>query len=206
MWYAILLGALVSYLLGNLNGAVCMSALLAHDDVRSHGSGNAGLTNFVRNYGTASAISVILIDGAKTALSCLVCGLLLEPYGLRMEGQMLGTVMVTLGHNFPACLGFKGGKGVLCGAVSVLVMDIRLFAVLMAVFALCVLLTRYVSLGSILVAIGYMAGFLILHLDKPWVAAGAVLVGSLAIFMHRANIVRLVKGTESKFGQKGKTK
>ncbi len=203
MWYAILLGALVSYMLGNLNGSVCISALKAHEDVRSHGSGNAGLTNFIRNYGTASAALVILIDGAKTALACLVCGQLLEPYGLELEGKMLGAVLVTLGHNFPACLGYRGGKGVLCGAVSVLTMDIRIFAVLAVVFFACVKLTRYVSLSSILVAAGYSIGFAILYWDKPWVVAGAVLIGGLCIFMHRGNIARLIKGTESKVGKKG---
>ncbi len=204
MWYAILLGALVSYCLGNLNGAVCISALKAHEDVRAHGSGNAGLTNFIRSYGTASAALVILIDGVKTALSCLVCGLLLEPHGLSREGMMLGAVAVTLGHNFPAALGFKGGKGILCGAVAALVMDLGLFCIYLAIFALVVGLTRYVSLGSILVAVGFSVGFGIVYWNQPWVVAGAIFLGALAIFMHRANIVRLVKGTESKFGQKGK--
>ena len=109
MWYPILIAFLVSYLLGNLNGSVCISALKAKEDVRSHGSGNAGLTNFVRNYGTAGSLLVILIDGGKTALACLLGGLLLQPYGLQKEGQMLGAVAVTLGHNFPATLGFRGG-------------------------------------------------------------------------------------------------
>ncbi len=206
MWYAILIGALTAYLLGNLNGAVCISALTAHEDVRTHGSGNAGLTNFVRNYGTASALLVILIDGAKTALACLACGLLLKPYGWQLEGQMLGAIAVTLGHNFPAALGFKGGKGILCGAVAALVMDIRIFGVLVVIFALCVLLTRYVSLGSIFAALGFAVGFVLVYPDRPWVVAGALLIGALAIFMHRSNIVRLVKGTESKFGKKGNKK
>ncbi len=204
MWYAILLGALVSYMLGNLNGAVCISALKAHEDVRSHGSGNAGLTNFIRNYGTASAALVILIDGGKAILSCLVCGELLRPYGLELEGKMLGAVLVTLGHNFPATLGYRGGKGVLCGAVSVLVMDPLLFAILAAVFVICVAVTRYVSLGSILVAAGFVMGAVLRYPERPWVMAGAMLIGLLCIFMHRSNIVRLIKGTESKLGQKGK--
>ncbi len=204
MWYAILLGALVSYMLGNLNGAVCISTLKSHEDVRTHGSGNAGLTNFVRNYGTASAALVILIDGAKTALSCLVCGQLLEPFGLTLEGKMLGAVMVTLGHNFPAALGFKGGKGILCGAVSLLTMDIRLFLVLALIFGVLVAATKYVSLGSIVVAAGYAVGFAVLYGDHPWVVAGGFFIGALAIFMHRGNIVRLIKGTESKLGRKGK--
>ncbi len=203
MWYAIILGVLVGYMLGNLNGAVCISTLKAHEDVRTHGSGNAGLTNFIRSYGTASAALVILIDGGKTALSCLVCGLLLEPYGLYLEGMMLGAVAVTLGHNFPAALGFKGGKGILCGAVAALLMNGWLFLVFLAIFALAVGLTRYVSLGSILVSVGFAVGFGIVYWSQPWVVAGAIFLGALAIFMHRANIVRLVKGTESKLGQKG---
>ena len=67
MWYAIVVSALVSYLLGNLNGAVCISALM-HDDVRTHGSGNAGLTNFIRNYGNARALYVVAIDAGKAFL------------------------------------------------------------------------------------------------------------------------------------------
>ena len=80
MWYPILVGMLASYLLGNLNGAVCMSALM-HDDVRTHGSGNAGLTNFIRNYGAGRSVYVILIDGIKAVLACVATGQLLAPYG-----------------------------------------------------------------------------------------------------------------------------
>ena len=111
--YSIFIAALVSYLLGNLNGAVCMSAIVAGDDVRSHGSGNAGLTNFIRNYGRRSALFVVLIDAGKAVAACLCAGLLLEPYGLYREGMMLGATAVILGHDFPALLGFRGGKGIL---------------------------------------------------------------------------------------------
>ena len=90
MWYPILITLLVSYLLGNLNGAVCMSNLVAHEDVRSHGSGNAGLTNFARNYGGLSSLAVVLIDGGKAVLACLLGGLLLKPYGMTLEGMALG--------------------------------------------------------------------------------------------------------------------
>ncbi len=204
MLYAIILGALVSYCLGNLNGAVCISTLKSHEDVRSHGSGNAGLTNFIRNYGTASAALVILIDGIKTALSCLVCGELLAPYGLEKEGQILGAVAVTLGHNFPAALGYRGGKGILCGAIAALVMNPLIFAGMALIFALSVGLTRYVSLGSILGTLVFGVAFPAVYWQQPWVAAGAVFLAALALFMHRANIGRLLKGTESKLGQKGK--
>ena len=111
MVYSILIATLAAYLLGNLNGSVCMSAIVAGDDVRSHGSGNAGLTNFIRNYGRKSALFVVLIDGGKAVVACLCAGLLLEPYGLYREGMALGATAVILGHDFPALLGFRGGKG-----------------------------------------------------------------------------------------------
>ena len=205
MWYPLLIGLLAGYLLGNLNGAVCISTLKAKEDVRTHGSGNAGLTNFVRNYGTRSSALVIAIDAVKTVLACLLCGLLLAPYGLQVEGKMLGGVAVTLGHNFPATLGFRGGKGIMCGAVIALCIDWRIFVILFAIFALAVMLTRYVSLGSVLVAAGFGAGFAIFYWDRPLVVAGAVFLAVLAIFMHRENIARLLHGTESKLSLKRKS-
>ena len=81
MWYLVFLAAVASYLLGNLNGAVIASSVIAHDDVRSHGSGNAGLTNFIRNYGARSAILVIAIDVGKGVLACFASGMLLAGYG-----------------------------------------------------------------------------------------------------------------------------
>ena len=81
----ILVTVLVCYFLGNHNGAICVSHML-HDDVRDHGSGNAGLTNFIRNYGRGQALYVILIDAGKAVLACCVTGLLLEPYGYYLEG------------------------------------------------------------------------------------------------------------------------
>lgn len=205
MWYPLLIGLLAGYLLGNLNGAVCISTLKAQEDVRSHGSGNAGLTNFIRSYGTGSAVLVVAIDAVKTAIACLLCGLLLKPYGLEAEGKMLGGVAVTLGHNFPATLGFHGGKGIMCGAVIALCIDWRIFLILLAIFALVVMLTRYVSLGSVLVAAGFGICFGLLYWDRPWVVAGGILLGVLAIFMHRKNIARLLNGTESKLSLKRKS-
>ena len=110
MGTAIVLTALFSYLLGNLNGAILLSRLVEKDDVRRHGSGNAGFTNFFRNYGKATSLLVILIDGVKTALSCLLGGWLLGAYGLGTEGMLLGGLCATLGHDFPAFLGFRAGR------------------------------------------------------------------------------------------------
>ena len=198
MWYSILIASLTAYLLGNLNGAVCISWLTADDDVRNHGSGNAGLTNFIRNYGGWSTLLVLLVDIGKTALACLSCGLMLEPYGYKMEGMMLGAIAVTLGHDFPALLGFRGGKGILSGITIAVVIDWRAALIILGVFAIAYFASQYVSLGSVLGAVTFCVTFVVFHYQEPWIMAGGVFVGLLAIFMHRANIVRLCKGTEKK--------
>jgi len=205
MWFPLLITVLTGYLLGNLNGAVSISVLYG-DDVRTHGSGNAGLTNFVRSFGFAKAGLVILIDVAKALLACAVGKLLLEPYGYAMEGAMLGAVAVSLGHDFPALLGFRGGKGVLCGFTVAVALDWRCGLIILAIFAICYLATEYVSLGSVLGAVGFGISFVVFHHESPFVMAGGVFLGLLVIFMHRGNIARLCNGTESKVSLRKKGK
>lgn len=208
MWLSILVAVLVAYFLGNLNGAVCMSVLIGNEDIRTKGSGNAGLTNFIRNYGSANAIFVLLIDAGKAVIACMAAGLLLDPYGYYLEGVMLGGVAAMLGHVFPALLGFKGGKGILSGLFIALVADWRIALIILAVFFAAYLLTQYVSLGSVLAAIAFSIGFVVFHHDNLWVMIGGIFMGALATFMHRSNIVRLWKGTERKTNlfAKGKDK
>ena len=208
MWLSILIAVLVAYFLGNLNGAVSMSVLLSNEDVRTKGSGNAGLTNFIRNFGSANAILVVLIDAGKAVIACLAAGLLLDPYGYYLEGVVLGGAAVMLGHTFPALLGFRGGKGILSGLFIALVADWRIALILLIVFFGVYFLTHYVSLGSVLAAISFGVGFVVFHHDNLWVMLGGVFMGALAIFMHRGNISRLIKGTERKTNlfAKGKDK
>ena len=198
MWYSILITVLTAYLLGNINGSVCISQIVAHEDVRDRGSGNAGLTNFFRSYGSWSTLLVLLIDAGKTVLGCLVGGLLLRPFGYGQEGTVLGALAVSLGHDFPALLGFKGGKGIVCGLAVAIVLDWRIAMTILAVFILCFAITRYVSLSSVLAAVVFGVGFAVLHNDNLSVMLGGVLLALLAIFMHRSNISRLVNGTEKK--------
>ena len=198
MVYSIMIAFLTAYLLGNLNGAVCISALIADDDVRKHGSGNAGLTNFIRNYGVGSALYVILIDAGKAVVACLAAALILTPYDYALEGMTLGGVAVMLGHSFPALLGFKGGKGILSGLFIALAIDWRIAALILAVFLVVYFATRYVSLASVLAALTFTVGFAVFHYNEMWVMLGGVFMGLLAIFMHRGNISRLIKGEERK--------
>ncbi len=203
---SVIVTALVCYFLGNHNGAICVSAML-HDDVRQHGSGNAGLTNFIRSFGAGRALLVIAIDVGKAVLACLLGGLMLAPYGYALEGRVLGGVFVMLGHDFPALQGFRGGKGILSGWFIAWTVDWRIGALIGVVFFTAYLLTQYVSLGSVLAAITFAVGFVVFHHDNLWVMAGGVFMGLLTIFMHRGNIVRLVKGQERKTNlfQKGKS-
>ena len=198
MWYPILITVLVGYLLGNLNGAVFMSQLVAHEDVRSHGSGNAGLTNFIRNYGAGKSVSVIAIDGGKAALACLAGGLILGAEGMRLEGMAIGGLAVMLGHDFPALLGFKGGKGIMSGCLVAFTIDWRIGVLILGVFLVMYLLTGYVSLGSVLASVAFAVGFVIFHHDNLTVMICGVVAGALAVFMHRGNISRLLKGQERK--------
>lgn len=197
MWLWIVVTVLLGYFLGNVNGAVCISALMK-DDVRAHGSGNAGLTNFIRNFGTGKALSVILIDAGKAVLACLVGGLLLRSYDMYLEGAAIGGAAVMLGHVFPVLLGFKGGKGILSGLFIALMLDWRIAVLILAIFAAVYVLTQYVSAGSVLAAAAFGIGFIVLYWESPVVLLCGVFMSALSIFMHRGNLVRLWNGTERK--------
>lgn len=208
MAVSIALICVLGYLLGGINGAVLLSKLVEKDDVRRHGSGNAGFTNFFRNYGKRTSLLVILIDAAKAAVSCLLGGWLLGKYGLRTEGLLLGGLAATLGHDFPAFLGFRGGKGIVCGFATALVTDWRVGLILFAVFALVYFLTHYVSLASVLCALGFFVSFWLFYPGRPFVLILSGCLSALAIFLHRENIGRLVRGQERKtyFFKRGETK
>ena len=207
MVLSIVIAAVAAYLLGNLNGAVVISRLVAHEDVRTKGSGNAGLTNFTRNYGAHTSVFVILIDVGKAVAACLIGGLLLKGYGHYADGVALGGLFVILGHDFPALLGFKGGKGILSGVTVALMLVWRIGLLVFGVFFLAYALTRYVSLGSVLSSGAFGPIYAIVHWGEGWfpIVVGFVL-SALIVWMHRGNIVRLVKGEERKTNLLGKGK
>ena len=205
MWLNVFVAAITAYLLGNLNGAVSVSHLL-NDDVRKHGSGNAGLTNFVRNYGAASALFVVIIDMGKAILACLLGGLLLEPFGHYDNGIALGGLFVIIGHDFPALLGFKGGKGILSGVTVALMLDWRLGLLVFGIFLAAYLLTGYVSLGSILSAGSFGFFYAFFHWGAWFPMFVGFFLGAVIVWMHRANLVRLLKGEERKTNLLGKGK
>ena len=207
MLLSVLITAVAAYLLGNLNGAVLISRLVAHEDVRTKGSGNAGLTNFTRNYGAATSIFVMLIDVGQAALACLIGGLLLKRFDLYQEGVALGGLFVILGHDFPALLGFKGGKGILSGVTVALMLDWRIGLFVFSIFLAAYFLTKYVSLGSVLSSGSFGFFYAWAHWGEGWfpIAVGFIL-SVLIVWMHRGNIVRLMKGEERKTNLFGKGK
>ena len=197
MWLMLILAILIGYFLGNVNGAICVSKFRG-DDVRTHGSGNAGLTNFIRSYGANHSLMVILIDGGKGVLAALVGGWLLQGHLGFQTGAAIGSAAVLLGHMLPVLYGFRGGKGILTGLFVALVVDWRVALLILAIFAVVYFTTRYVSLSSVLAAAGFAIGFLVFHSDNPVIVICGVFMGAMAIIMHHSNIVRLIKGQESK--------
>ena len=204
MWYSVIIAASIAYFLGNHNGAVLISALM-NDDVRSHGSGNAGLTNFVRNFGGARAMYVVAIDMGKAILACETGRLLLTPYGYATEGTALGALFVLLGHIFPALLGFKGGKGILSGVTVALMLDWRIGVFVFGIFLVAYFATGYVSLGSVLSSGSFGFIYAWVHWGEGiFPIAVGLFLSFIIVFMHRGNIVRLVKGEERKTNLFGK--
>jgi len=190
--------AIAGYLLGCANGAILTSKIFYHDDVRKHGSGNAGLTNFYRTYGAKLVLCVIAIDMLKAVVAVELGGAIL---GGALGKYFMGFFCM-LGHMFPAPYRFKGGKGILSSGTLLLCLDWRVALVSWGAFVVLVALTRYVSLGSVAAAaLLPMTTFFVYRgmPHFPWIMLLGTLIGGMVVWAHRANIGRLAHGTESKF-------
>lgn len=198
--FTVALTLLVSYLLGCFNGSVMTSHFIIRDDVRQHGSGNAGLTNFYRTYGARYALCVIVCDMGKTVLACLIGGYLMHwVAGDWTLGLLIAGIGCELGHMFPVFFGLRGGKGILSGGVLVLLLDWRVALIAWGLFAVLWLTTRYVSLGSV-AATASMPVSVFLLMGHNWLyTALSAAVAALVIWCHRGNIRRLLTGIEKKF-------
>jgi len=202
--------ALAAYLLGCFNGAVIVSKYILRDDVRNHGSGNAGLTNFHRTFGGPLTFVVILCDALKAVAAVLIgvwmCNFFgggwVGIFGHMMDASLFGkywaAVFCLLGHMFPCMFHFKGGKGILSGGTIALMIDWRVALVVWGGFLILVILTRYVSLGSVWAGASFpFASWFVFH---DWVVfVLALIAGGLVVWQHRGNIKRLLSGTENKF-------
>lgn len=196
MVFMLILSCVAGYLLGSANSAIIVGRFYGVD-VRKHGSGNAGTTNTLRTLGKKAALFVLLGDILKGLLAYLA-GYYIAGNAL---GGMVGGTAAVIGHVWPLYFGFKGGKGVLTSLAVLLMIDWYIALVLLGIFIIIVLLTRYVSMGSIVGAALFPVLSLILDRSVETVLFSA-LIAALIIFMHRTNIKRLLNGTESKIGSK----
>ncbi|MEA5012270.1 MAG: glycerol-3-phosphate 1-O-acyltransferase PlsY [Angelakisella sp.] len=201
-----ILCAVLAYLLGSLSFGVIISKLRYRDDIRRHGSGNAGATNALRTYGKLSAVLVLLGDFLKGTLAVLIGQQMGADVAL---GGMIAGLFAVLGHLFPVYFRFKGGKGVATAAGTILMLNPLVLVALVIPFVLIIALSRYVSLGSVSVAVLYpvftlVAGLLQKNPNTILATVFAAVVGGLVAWMHRSNIKRLIAGTESKLGGKKK--
>ena len=202
---------IIGYFIGNIETGYIFGKLNKMD-IRNYGSGNAGATNTLRVLGPKAGLIVFFGDFCKSLIPCLVVRYIFrDNVSLSYVYMLYIGLGVVLGHNFPFYLGFKGGKGVASTAGIIMALDIRIAAVCLAIFIVIVAVTRYVSLASIVVMIIFIGMSHLLVKTSYGFTDGTspmefrllvVVIGLLSIFMHRANIKRLLSGTENKIGKK----
>lgn len=219
IWICFIIMLAVPYLMAGINTSIIVCKLKTGKDIRTMGSGNAGLTNTLRTLGKGAAGIVLLGDVSKAALAVLIVRLsfwyiggvnTMDPASDMTWVEYIATFMAIVGHCFPIYYGFKGGKGVLAAISAVFVLDWRTGFILIGIFIVLVAITRYVSLGSCIASSCFcIVSPLFDHfVDKdPAIIINAVIAafcGGLIVFRHRANIKRLVTHTEKKLGEKAK--
>ena len=200
-----------AYLLGSINFAIIISGKRYKDDIRDHGSKNAGMTNMMRTYGKKAAALTLSGDAIKAFVSCFIGYLLIGQLGAYLAG-----VFCTIGHVFPIFYRFKGGKGVVTAFASILMCDPFVCLILLVLFILIVLISKFISLGSIMCMLLYplildrITRIMTLwgtgtELSSPYIIF-AVIIAVIIIVKHWENIKRLMNGTENKFSFKKSVK
>lgn len=210
-WLAFVLLAVIAYFCGCFNGAVIVSKYILRDDVRKHGSGNAGLTNFYRTFGGPLTFVVIMTDVLKAVVALKVGAWLLDGFSgangyagsatgemWGLLGEYLAALFCLLGHMFPCMFHFKGGKGILSGGTIAIMIDWRIALVVWGGFLILAIVTRYVSLGSVWAGASFPFISWYCYPD-PVIVILAFIIGGLVVWQHRGNIQRLIHGNENKF-------
>ena len=194
--------AAAAYFLGCFNGAVIVSKYILRNDIRNHGSGNAGLTNFYRVFGGGLTFVVILCDVVKAVLAVLIGTLVIGTVAGGWMGPVLGKywagLFCLLGHMFPCMFHFKGGKGILSGGTIALMLDWRVALVVWGGFLILAVLTKWVSLGSIWAGASFPFATWFVYQDL-FLLVLSIIIGGLIVWKHRGNLKRILSGTESKF-------
>lgn len=205
--------ALIAYLLGAIPFGLIISQKMGGVDIRQHGSGNIGATNVFRVLGIKYGILTAVLDVGKAVASVLLAGLIIGNEPLMVAGydihvplaQIVAALMVMVGHNWSVYIRFKGGKGVSAFFGGLVTINWFVALVALAVIAVVVIITRYVSLGSMTAALGALLTFValtVMGMTTPIYVIYGLLAALLIIYQHRSNIQRLLSGTENRLGDK----
>ncbi len=197
----LVVAVLAAYLIGSLSFAVITSRLMGLADPRTYGSGNPGATNVLRSGSKVAAIVTLLFDALKGYLPVLAVYLWGQPWGLGVDAAVLVGLAAFLGHLWPVFFKFQGGKGVATAAGVLFALNPLLGVATLASFALIVAFSRFVSLAS-MVAAAFAPFYQALIWGLGPIVWGTAAMGALLVWRHRANIERLLAGTESKLGAK----
>lgn len=198
--------AAIGYLLGCFSTGITISRAQGVD-IRTKGSRNTGASNVLRVLGLKSGMLTFIGDIIKAGLACWIGYFILpgDTFGIARYGMMVGGFFAIIGHNWPVFYGFKGGKGVACSAAVIFFYDLPCALPAIVICLAVIAITRYISLGSMTLLFCYMVIMCIVHWGEWAVCLFTVLLFLLCVWRHRANIVRLIKGTENKLGQKSKS-
>lgn len=197
-----------SYLLGSINSAILISRVIYKDDIRTHGSGNGGMTNMLRTFGGKAALLTLAGDLGKTAIAISLAGLVFGfsyVAGISVsEFCYLAGLFAVLGHIFPIYYKFKGGKGVLVTSTMALILTPIPFLMLFCVFSAVYGMSKYISLGSVCVAVLYpvvLHGYFAVVFEMPMpglIALSAIVIACIIVWCHRENLKRIGERTERK--------
>ncbi|HOE57325.1 MAG TPA: glycerol-3-phosphate 1-O-acyltransferase PlsY [Bacillota bacterium] len=191
--------SVIAYLLGNFSTSYLISRAAGKIDIRKYGSGNAGSTNVLRVLGVKAAAVAFLGDLLKGTAAVLIGKQLGGSYG-----EIVAGISVVLGHNWPVFLKFKGGKGIATTIGLMIPIDPIMVLLIVAAGVTLIVITRYVSLGSVMGVLIYPIAMIATRKPLEYIIF-SIILSAMAVFKHRSNLERLLKGTESKLGQKKKT-
>ncbi|MEE0409789.1 MAG: glycerol-3-phosphate 1-O-acyltransferase PlsY [Clostridia bacterium] len=206
LFYTIAVGV-VAYLIGSINSSILISKAVMGKDIRESGSGNAGATNMLRTMGKKYAIITLVIDILKGVVALLLAMLAIK-FGAYAVSMYIAGVAVVVGHNFPVFFGFKGGKGVATSLGVILLLDWKIGLITLVIALAIMAVSKYVSLGSVMAALVFVIIQIVVMIATDSFDITrficVVILGGLLIIRHRANIKRLLNGTENKLGSKKK--
>ena len=196
MLIKIILSALIGYLLGNIPSGVLISKGYGIRDIRKHGSGNTGTTNVLRTLGWLPSVLTLVCDCLKGYIACLIGKWLAGD-----PGMLVGGLFAILGHDFPATMGFRGGKGIATSLGLILAINPWIALGELVVQIIAVALTRYMSVASLITTVAFPVLVAIMERGRenyPLFLIAACIASALSLFGHRGNIQRLIRGEENR--------